>query len=74
MKYKLTEETKKLDYSDVILHRIECVEAFGDVEVGEKGGWVESEKNLSQDGLCWVYDDAMVYGDALAKKIYDKRP
>ena len=37
MKYRLTEETKKLDYNDVVLHRIECVEAFGDVEVGQKG-------------------------------------
>ena len=34
------------------------------VKVGNLGGWVESEKNLSQGGDCWVGDEAWVYGDA----------
>ena len=64
MKYRLTDETK--EYYGRILHRIEAVETFGSVEAGEKGGWIEKEANLSQEGLCWVYDNAQVCGDALA--------
>lgn len=33
------------------------------VENGEYGGWIESALNLSQDGRCWVDDDAVVLGD-----------
>ena len=66
MKYKLTEETKEI-YGRT-LHRIVCVTAFASVSVGETGGWVESEKNLSQYGNAWVYDNAWVYGNA---KVYD---
>ena len=62
MKYKLTDETKVVD--NITLHRIECVTAFGDVECGEKGGWIESEKNLSQDGNAWVGESAVVCDNA----------
>ena len=62
MKYKFTDETKVVD--NVTLHRIECVTAFGDVGCGEKGGWIESEKNLSQCGNAWVYESAVVSGNA----------
>ena len=62
MKYKLTEETKEI-YGRT-LHRIVCVTAFASVSVGETGGWVESEKNLSQYDNAWVCDNAQVYGDA----------
>ena len=66
MKYRLTDETK--EYYGRILHRIEAVETFGSVEAGEKGGWIEKEANLSQEGLSWVSGDAQVYGDA---RVYD---
>ena len=46
------------------MHRIEAIETFGNVEAGEKGGWIEKEENLSQEGLCWVYGDARVYDNA----------
>ena len=62
MKYKLTDETR--EWFGHILHRIEAVTDFGDVKAGDKGGWIEKEDNLSQDGDCWVYDDAHVYGNA----------
>ena len=62
MKYKLTDETKVVD--NITLHRIECVTAFGNVEFGAKGGWIESEKNLSQDGNAWVSGNAKVCGNA----------
>lgn len=31
---------------------------------GSKGGYIESESNLSQEGACWVANDAKVYGNA----------
>lgn len=62
MKYKLTEET--IEFCGHELHRIECVTAFGNVKVGDKGGWVEGECTLSQYGDAWVYGDAEVYGNA----------
>ena len=62
MKYKLTDETKEA--FGRTLHRIVCVTAFASVSVGDVGGWVESENNLSQDGNAWVYGDAKVYGNA----------
>lgn len=62
MKYRLTDETK--EYYGRILHRIEAVETFGSVEAGEKGGWIEKEANLSQEGLSWVSGDAWVYGNS----------
>ena len=65
MKYRITSETKVVD--NITLHRIECVTAFGDVECGAKGGWIESEKNLSQDGNAWVGEYAMVFGNAVVR-------
>ena len=62
MKYRITSETKVVE--NITLHRIECVTAFSDVECGEKGGWIESEKNLSQYGDAWVGGNAWVYGNA----------
>lgn len=61
-KYKLSKETKNCD--GYILHRIEALKNFMNVRVGKKGGWVESEKNLSQEGDCWVYENAKVFGKA----------
>jgi len=34
------------------------------VEAGDLGGWVESETNLSQEGDCWIGDEAKVFGRA----------
>ena len=65
MKYKLTSETKVVD--NITLHRIECVTAFGDVECGDKGGWIESYNNLSQEDNAWVYGNATVYGNAMVR-------
>ena len=53
MKYKLTSQIKEC-YGRT-LHRIECVESFSTVKVGDLGGWIESEDNLSQFGNAWVY-------------------
>ena len=62
-KYELTEETIKTNENKT-LYRIKAIRDFGDVKAGDLGGFVESEKNLSQEGNCWIYDDAKVYEDA----------
>ena len=64
-KYELTGIT--VNYGKVILHRIKALKDFGDVKKGDLGGWIESEDNLSQEGLCWVYGVAKVFGNA---KVY----
>lgn len=64
-KYELTNET--FNYGGHILHRIKAVRDFNCIKVGELGGWVESEDNLSHEGNCWVYDDAKVYDKAVVK-------
>lgn len=61
-KYRLTAETMCFD--SVTLHRIQALKDFGNVEAGELGGWVESEKNLSQSGDCWIAMEAKAYGGA----------
>lgn len=61
-KYRLTDET--IEYDGVTLYRIEAIRDFGNVTAGDKGGFVQSELNLSQEGDCWIYGNAMVYGEA----------
>ena len=65
-KYELTEET--MTYGKVILHRIKALKDFGYIKKGELGGWIESEDNLSQEGLCWVHGKAKVFGNAKVSK------
>ena len=57
-KYKTEEdpETKLL--------RITALKDFSDVKKGQQGGLIEKEYNLSQEGDCWVYENAMVYENA----------
>ena len=46
------------------LFRIKALVAFGNVEKGELGGFIEKEDNLSHDGDAWVFGNAQVYGNA----------
>lgn len=64
-KYELTRETKVIN--GVELHRIKALESFGNIKEGELGGWIESEKNLSQYGDAWVGENAKVYGNATVR-------
>ncbi|CAB4144433.1 hypothetical protein UFOVP455_42 [uncultured Caudovirales phage] len=66
MKYKLTDET--IEHNGRRLYRIQALKDFGNVKAGELGGYVESEKNLSQEGNCWVSHTAKVFGNA---RVYD---
>lgn len=62
-KYELTDESILFEGST--LYRIRALMDFGSVRIGDIGGWVESESNLSQDGACWVCGDARVLGNAV---------
>ena len=59
LKYKLTEEC--ITISNKKLYRIEALKDFADIKKGDKGGFVESEDNLSQTRNCWISDNAKVY-------------
>ena len=61
-KYELISETKS--FLGKTLYRIKALISFSDVKIGDIGGFVESDKNLSHDGDAWVYGDARVWGDA----------
>ena len=61
-KYRLTDET--ITIAGVTLYRIQATSDFGNVLKGDRGGFIQSENNLSQENSCWVYGDARVYGNA----------
>ena len=65
-KYRLTDET--IEFNGVKLYRIEALRDFGNVKKGEKGGFVQSELNLSHHGNCWIYEDAKAYGNSFVKE------
>ena len=57
-------ENETYDFYGTILYRIQAVKDFADVKAGDKGGWVEGYHNLSQEGNCWVYNEAKVIDNA----------
>lgn len=61
-KYKFTGKTKEV-YGKT-LKQIVCVTAFSLASVGDVGGWIESDENLSQSGNAWVSGNARVFGNA----------
>ena len=65
-KYEFTGETKeiKLLFRTAVLHRIRATVSFGFVKIGDLGGWIEKEENLSHEGKAWVCGDAEVWGNA----------
>ena len=52
------------DQKNYFVYQIKALKDFADVKAGDLGGYVASEKNLDQNGNCWIYDDAMVIHDA----------
>ena len=76
----LLDKIDSIAFDGHTLYRIVALKDFADVKAGDKGGYVESEDNLSQDGNSWVYhrakvwnaarisDDAQVFGQA---EVYD---
>ena len=71
-KYKLTKES--IIYFGKPLYRIEALKDFGNVNKGDKGGYVQSEENLSQEEDCWISDNAKVFDSAVVynnAKVFD---
>ena len=62
-KYELLQD-QTIEWCGRTLYRIRALRDFGAVHAGDVGGYIECERNLSQDGNAWVYDDARVSGDA----------
>ena len=63
-KYNLVEK-KFFPELNKELWQIIAVSNFKGVEIGDRGGWIESENNLSQYGNAWVRDNSHVYAGAL---------
>lgn len=63
-KFRLTDESKTVN--GIKLYRIEALKDLGfyGVKQGDKGGFVESEANLSQNLDSWIGDNACVYNKA----------
>lgn len=59
-KYRMLEE-ESMVIDGHRLYRIESLRNFDDVKIGDKGGFIESEMNLSHSGYCWIYDDAVAF-------------
>lgn len=62
-KYELLKDDC-IEHEGKTLHRIKSLKDFRNIKAGDLGGYVESEKNLSNDGNCWIYNKAKVYDDA----------
>lgn len=58
----MTENT--IEQNGRTLYQIRALKDFEDVMAGDLGGYIESERNLSQEGNCWVSDEARVYDNA----------
>ena len=61
-KYELT--TNTIVHNGRTLYQIKALMNFGIIREGDLGGYIESEKNLSQEGSAWVSDDAWVGDNA----------
>ena len=71
-KYELTDEYTLVESNSGGHKRVFRIRALLDiprynVRIGELGGFVESEANLSQEGDCWVADNAIVSDNATVK-------
>ena len=66
-KYELIKESKTM-FAEREIYRIRALKDFSDIKAGDVGGWVCSEDNLSQEGNCWIYDEAKCLDNA---RVYD---
>ncbi len=62
----LPEPYHRLD--DKPFYRIRALRDFGHVKAGQLGGLIQGPDNLSQDGECWVNDEAIVWGNAQVRR------
>ena len=67
-KYELTSNSKTLK-NGIVVYQIRALCSFLTVSgklinSQDLGGWVESEENLTQNGLCWIDDNAICHSKA----------
>lgn len=72
-KYEIVKDNFKEIYG-VKVYRIRALKDFQNdllrnkkIKKGDLGGYIESEKNLSQEGNCWIADNAIVCDNATIK-------
>lgn len=65
-KYEMTNEC--IEFEGKTLYRIKALKDFGNVCAGDLGGFIETEKNLSQNGNCWITGNAKVFEDASVRE------
>lgn len=65
-KYKILYHTA-IEFNGHTIYRIEANRNFADVKAGDLGGYIESTENLSDEGDCWIYNDAIVCDSAKVK-------
>lgn len=67
-KYIIDKSKYKILSNGTIVYRVQAMQDIrtksGDVYAGEYGGFVESERNLSQTRTCWLFGDTVVSGEA----------
>ena len=67
-KYRIIENSS-IDFNGQKIYQIESLKSFYCqgvfIESGARGGWIASEKNLSQEDSCWVNDSAIVADNAV---------
>ena len=61
-KYEMTNIT--MEFEERTLYRIRALKNFRNVKAGDLGGWVSGKHNLSQEGECWIYDEAKCMDNA----------
>ena len=61
-KYEMTNIT--MEFEERTLYRIRALKNFRNVKAGDLGGWVSGKHNLSQEGDCWIYDEAKCMDNA----------
>ncbi|HDR2788095.1 TPA: hypothetical protein QCJ61_002139 [Enterobacter asburiae] len=70
-KYRLGDEIRLWQWQNgeskttTPLRQIIATTDFNDIVSGTKGGWVDDERALAQEGHCWIYDEnSVVFGGA----------
>ena len=64
----LMDKENTIEWEGRTLHRIRALKDFRNVRKGDTGGYVENEYNLSQEGDCWIYDEAKAMDNS---RMYD---
>ncbi|MFH5070321.1 YdcK family protein [Enterobacter cloacae complex sp. 2024EL-00215] len=65
-KYRLSDETRLWQWQNgetkrsTTLRQIIATADFNDIVCGTKGGWIDDESALAQEGHCWIYDENSV--------------